>query len=403
MARFSAALTQGLMNPTYSGQLSQAAGMLGSMGGNMIADKNNAARMEELKNAPDARTRMELAVKQARTPAEIMAAQQALTNFDRTAQADQRADTVFQQGQEDRGRGIAKEQGQSILSNLGMGYDKAMAAGTPEKAEEILKKMAPIAKQVGLQVQDFVSSEVPKQYTTVGKYVFDKSSGKFLSPDDGKAIPADQMNENDFAQRIYQNKEAYTEDSWAAYSTAVTEDGVRKAAEKLVAINPEEAKSQKRMALTSESNRLISQASELIERVPTDALGRTTQWVFGGLPMTEQGAVQGLVDTLKSNVAFDTLQQMRDMSKTGGALGQVSNNELKLLESNIAALDPSSPDFPRNLQKVMDQYQHIQNIMQGPEGSPYFDVDEDGKQVYLNPVDDRLYYVKTGIIKPETR
>jgi hypothetical protein len=401
MARFSAALTQGLMNPTYSAQLGQAAGMLGGLGGNLIAEKNKAARMEELRNAPDARTRMEMAVKTAKTPAEIMAAQQALTNFDRTAQADTRADTLFQQGQEKVGREAAQEQGRAILSNLGMGYNKAIAAGAPEKAEEILKKMATVGEKTGLEVQDFVSSEVPERYKPVGKYVFDKTSGTFLDPESGKAESTDAMDENDFAQRLYQNKEAYTEDSWAAYSASVTEEGVRKAAEKLEAINPEEAISKKRMAMTSESNRLLSQADELLARVPKDALGRTGQFVLGALPMTEQGAVQGLVDTLKSNIAFDTLQQMRDMSKTGGALGQVSNNELKLLESNIAALDPSSPDFPKRLQQVMDQYQHIQNIMQGPEGSDYFDVDEEGKQVYLNPVDNRMYYVKTGIIKKE--
>ena len=173
-----------------------------------------------------------------------------------------------------------------------------------------------------------------------------------------------------------------------------------KAGKKLESNDPMKAEAANRLYMTSESNRLLSQADELLARVPTAALGRTGQFVFGALPMTEQGAVQDLVDTLKSNIAFDTLQQMRDMSKTGGALGQVSNIELNLLEKNVAALNPSSPDFPRRLKEVMNHYQHIQNIMQGPEGSIYFDVDEEGKQVYLNPVDDQIYYVETGIVKP---
>jgi hypothetical protein len=45
--------------------------------------------------------------------------------------------------------------------------------------------------------------------------------------------------------------------------------------------------------------------------------------------------------TLKANLAFDRLQQMRDASKTGGALGGVSEGEEKLLGSSVASLDHS--------------------------------------------------------------
>jgi hypothetical protein len=49
---------------------------------------------------------------------------------------------------------------------------------------------------------------------------------------------------------------------------------------------------------------------------------------------------------------------MRDASKTGGALGAVSEKELALLESSIASLDTSqsAEQLAENLQKVYDHY-----------------------------------------------
>ena len=43
-------------------------------------------------------------------------------------------------------------------------------------------------------------------------------------------------------------------------------------------------------------------------------------------------------DTVVSNIGFERLQAMRDASPTGGALGQVSDNELRLLSSALGSL-----------------------------------------------------------------
>ena len=45
-----------------------------------------------------------------------------------------------------------------------------------------------------------------------------------------------------------------------------------------------------------------------------------------------------LADTIKSNIGFDRLQKMRDDSPTGGALGQVSEMELRLLNAALGKL-----------------------------------------------------------------
>lgn len=61
------------------------------------------------------------------------------------------------------------------------------------------------------------------------------------------------------------------------------------------------------------------------------------------------------IQTLKAQSAFTTLQDMRNASKTGGSLGAVSDKEMALLQSAIAALDNSqSPEqFKENLRKVV--------------------------------------------------
>tara|TARA_R110000772_G_scaffold89304_2_gene185105 strand:+ start:2613 stop:3425 length:813 start_codon:yes stop_codon:yes gene_type:complete len=64
-------------------------------------------------------------------------------------------------------------------------------------------------------------------------------------------------------------------------------------------------------------------------------------------------------NTLRANLAFDALQAMRDASQTGGALGQVSEIELQLLESATANVNPEGQtheNFMRNLDIVRQAY-----------------------------------------------
>ena len=71
------------------------------------------------------------------------------------------------------------------------------------------------------------------------------------------------------------------------------------------------------------------------------------------------------LDTLKSNIAFNELTQMREASKTGGALGQVSDKEAQLLQSALGALQMSqSPEnFIAQLKKVRDSIERWQNAV----------------------------------------
>ena len=60
---------------------------------------------------------------------------------------------------------------------------------------------------------------------------------------------------------------------------------------------------------------------------------------FSKVPGTAAYDVSNLVDSLKSRVTLDTLQKMREQSPTGGALGNVSDADLRILSNSIASLD----------------------------------------------------------------
>ncbi len=83
-------------------------------------------------------------------------------------------------------------------------------------------------------------------------------------------------------------------------------------------------------------NNTLDRARDLTGTSSTGIIGR----ILGSVPGSKAYNLNATVDTIKANLAFDSLQAMRDASKTGGALGQVSNIELNLLEREVEALDP---------------------------------------------------------------
>jgi hypothetical protein len=91
--------------------------------------------------------------------------------------------------------------------------------------------------------------------------------------------------------------------------------------------------------------------------------------LFGSLksmfPGNNAYDVDKMLNTIKANVGFDRLQAMRDSSPTGGALGQVTELELKLLQSSLAALDQGmSPErFREQLMIVRDQYIKVTGLL----------------------------------------
>jgi len=70
---------------------------------------------------------------------------------------------------------------------------------------------------------------------------------------------------------------------------------------------------------------------------------------------------ESLATTIKSSIGFDRLQQMRDESPTGGALGQVSELELVTLQATLGSLslDQSEKQLLKNLDRLAVIYQDM--------------------------------------------
>jgi hypothetical protein len=77
---------------------------------------------------------------------------------------------------------------------------------------------------------------------------------------------------------------------------------------------------------------------------------------FPNIPGTSAAGAQALLNSIEPQVAFSVLQNMRNNSKSGGALGQVSNQEEQMLKNALVPLGraQSTEDFKKALQGIMD-------------------------------------------------
>ncbi len=84
-------------------------------------------------------------------------------------------------------------------------------------------------------------------------------------------------------------------------------------------------------------------------------MSQITGIAAGRLPgVTAEGrAAQALYDKVVAKGGFQALQDMRDASKTGGALGNVSNQEGKQLTASFAAIDRKQD--AKDVQAAIDQ------------------------------------------------
>lgn len=71
------------------------------------------------------------------------------------------------------------------------------------------------------------------------------------------------------------------------------------------------------------------------------------------------------LDNLKVKISGVVLQNMRDMSKTGGAVGQVTEREWPRLENMIANLEATQgkEQFLKNLDRVMDYTREVEGML----------------------------------------
>ena len=134
--------------------------------------------------------------------------------------------------------------------------------------------------------------------------------------------------------------------------------------------------------------------------------------LFANMPLIPFDSKQlaAIVTQLNSTLAFDRLQQMRDESKTGGALGSIAVAELMLLQGALQSLDPSAgSEFFRNqLSVVENHYKNYALTLNGKLPSvdysssamPNHTQLDDGTVYYKDPITSKVMELgKTAVYK----
>lgn len=109
------------------------------------------------------------------------------------------------------------------------------------------------------------------------------------------------------------------------------------------------------------------------------------------LPESQARALESKINVLKSNAGFDALKRLK---AEGGTLGQVSNIENILLQSEIASLDILNS--PEELIAAIDRIeQSYRRVVDAAAGNLVLKTDSNGNQVY------KINANSFGLIKPD--
>lgn len=136
------------------------------------------------------------------------------------------------------------------------------------------------------------------------------------------------------------------------------------------------AAAEKANAAATENNIIRgSHVTRALKTAQDDANGLTAG--LGGallnmLPGSPARNLRATLDTIDSNIAFDRLSQMRAESPTGGALGSITEGELRLLKSTIASTDPTQgpEQLKANLAYIEQTYNSMIQRVQESGASP---------------------------------
>jgi hypothetical protein len=129
-------------------------------------------------------------------------------------------------------------------------------------------------------------------------------------------------------------------------------------------------------------NDLLNEAAEGAG-VMTTGIGSLSR-VVPGTPAADMAA---RLDSIRANIGFDKLQDMRQNSPTGGALGAVSDRENQLLQSVFSSLEQgqSEEQFLRNIERVRNQvqqsWQRIDDAYRTDYGIGYFEAEQAAQQL----------------------
>ena len=121
-----------------------------------------------------------------------------------------------------------------------------------------------------------------------------------------------------------------------------------------------------------------------------EALGQVGEWSTGfgsylkNLPTTEARSLEGKINTIKGNLALDTLIKMK---AEGGTMGALSEKELQLLEGYLGDLDQAktSDDFKGVLMKIKSTINERQGLFEDAYNRDWGDIRKYGDENKKEP------------------
>lgn len=139
----------------------------------------------------------------------------------------------------------------------------------------------------------------------------------------------------------------------------------------------------KEAAATSAAN-VIGAIDEAVNLVGYNTAGPLAG--LASIPGTPARDLQSKIETIKANLGFDRLQQMRDMSPTGGALGSVAVQELTALQSTVSSLDQaqSPAQLRASFAKIKQHYEKWRDTImsEGSDGGASANFDNKPAQAF---------------------
>ena len=178
---------------------------------------------------------------------------------------------------------------------------------------------------------------------------------------------------------------------------------------------PQSARAQRQRQVVIEGQeQRLELVEDTIDRAISQVNPRTTGLVgatAATIPGTPAADLSNTLSTIQANIGFGELQRMRDASPTGGALGQVSERELALLNSVLGAVSQSQS--PQQLQdnlrrlkaEVRASWERIDRAYQQDLDAGLFTEQElprprSGAQETMQPRATRRYNRETGQFEP---
>ena len=257
------------------------------------------------------------------------------------------------------GTGVGEGLGQAAQGIFGMEPMKDPSLAKSKKSREILRefstsnlddptvlsKMARVfadndmpeqAMAIQEQARQLKSNQPEQFYTASGAALMEDPSGRYSGLDPKATYQVSTKTKK--ATELIKGKDAPKDKRTGGVSGAT--QAVMKNISDVRSLIEEEREETSTFAVTGK-------AGEFVRSLP--------RWMQAG---SKANQFSKSLDTIKANIGFKTLQDMREASPTGGALGQVAVKELDMLQATLGSLDTSlGPEkILESLKTIEEQY-----------------------------------------------